>query len=183
VNECWLAEIIEIAVVRLWIFLAGLNDNLTRDHGVLPNWLTLSDAVAEIKAHVVGLDERETENFERLLNFGHTFGRRSGMGMATGYTGVGCGMVMAAELSKRLGLVDGIFSGLKDADRSFRFAGSYPPITLDTTDSAGRYCLSCRWTKSEAGEFGCGDRRSGRAAVRTASLVREVIDSCCSPMM
>ncbi len=62
----------------------------------------------EIKAAVVGQDERES-GLRAILNFGHTFGHaiESGMGYGAWLHGeaVGCGMVLAAELSALLGLV------------------------------------------------------------------------------
>ncbi|MFB2351308.1 3-dehydroquinate synthase family protein, partial [Priestia megaterium] len=67
----------------------------------------------EIKAWVVGQDERES-GLLAILNFGHTFGHaiESGLGYGEWLHGeaVGCGMVMAAELSFRLGLVDAVFA-------------------------------------------------------------------------
>lgn len=60
----------------------------------------------EIKADVVRQDEREG-GLRAILNFGHTFGHaiESGLGYGEWLHGeaVGCGMVMAAELSLRLG--------------------------------------------------------------------------------
>jgi 3-dehydroquinate synthase len=62
----------------------------------------------ELKAGVVGRDERESGE-RALLNFGHTFGHA--IEALTGYTewlhgeAVGCGMVLAADMSKRLGLI------------------------------------------------------------------------------
>jgi 3-dehydroquinate synthase len=60
----------------------------------------------EIKAEVVAADEREA-GLRAMLNFGHTFGHaiEAGLGFGTWLHGeaVGCGMVMAAELSMRLG--------------------------------------------------------------------------------
>ena len=62
----------------------------------------------EIKASIVGQDERES-NLRAILNFGHTFGHaiETGLGYGEWLHGeaVGCGMVMAADLSARLGLV------------------------------------------------------------------------------
>jgi 3-dehydroquinate synthase len=63
----------------------------------------------EIKATVVAKDERE-QNLRAILNFGHTFGHA--IEAATAYQtflhgeAVGLGMLMAANLSRRLGLVD-----------------------------------------------------------------------------
>jgi 3-dehydroquinate synthase len=63
----------------------------------------------EIKADVVRQDEREG-GLRAILNFGHTFGHaiESGMGYGVWLHGeaVGCGMVMAADLSFRLGYID-----------------------------------------------------------------------------
>ena len=63
----------------------------------------------EIKADVVRQDEREG-GLRAILNFGHTFGHaiESGLGYGVWLHGeaVGCGMVMAADLSYRLGYID-----------------------------------------------------------------------------
>ncbi|MET0962538.1 MAG: bifunctional shikimate kinase/3-dehydroquinate synthase AroKB [Noviherbaspirillum sp.] len=63
----------------------------------------------EIKADVVRQDEREG-GLRAILNFGHTFAHaiESGMGYGQWLHGeaVGCGMVMAADLSHRLGHID-----------------------------------------------------------------------------
>jgi 3-dehydroquinate synthase len=63
----------------------------------------------EIKAAVVAQDEREG-GVRATLNFGHTFGHaiEAGMGYGAWLHGeaVGCGMVMAADLSHRLGFID-----------------------------------------------------------------------------
>ena len=63
----------------------------------------------EIKADVVRQDERES-GLRAILNFGHTFGHaiEAGMGYGEWLHGeaVGCGMVMAADLSTRLGYLD-----------------------------------------------------------------------------
>jgi 3-dehydroquinate synthase len=73
--------------------------------------LALTTAVkrsVEIKASVVIEDEREA-GLRATLNFGHTFGHaiESGMGYGQWLHGeaVGAGMVMAADLSCRLGLL------------------------------------------------------------------------------
>jgi len=140
----------------------------------------------EIKAWVVGQDEKES-GLRAILNFGHTFGHAIEAGLGYGQwlhgEGVGAGMVMAAELSFRLGLVDTSFvSRLK---RLIERAGlpTRGPV-LDAADNAGRYLELMRVDKkSEAGEirFVVIDG-PGKAAVRSApdSLVREVIDACCA---
>ncbi|GAB7534431.1 3-dehydroquinate synthase [Burkholderia sp. 3C] len=72
----------------------------------------LTEAVkrsCEIKAGVVAADEREG-GLRAILNFGHTFGHaiEAGLGYGEWLHGeaVGCGMVMAADLSVRLGRLD-----------------------------------------------------------------------------
>jgi 3-dehydroquinate synthase len=72
----------------------------------------LAEAVkrsCEIKASVVAADEREG-GLRAILNFGHTFGHaiEAGLGYGEWLHGeaVGCGMVMAADLSVRLGHLD-----------------------------------------------------------------------------
>ncbi len=62
----------------------------------------------EIKAAVVAADEREG-GLRAILNFGHTFGHAIEAGLGYGQwlhgEAVGAGMVMAAELSTRLGML------------------------------------------------------------------------------
>ena len=139
----------------------------------------------EIKAEVVSQDEREA-GLRAILNFGHTFGHAIESGLGYGAwlhgEGVGCGMVMAAQLSQRLGLVDTAF--VERLKTLIKRAGL--PVTapvLSPTDNAGRYLELMRVDKkSEAGEirFIVIDG-PGKAALRTApdALVREVIDACC----
>lgn len=185
-----LAEIIKYGPIADMAFFGWIESNL--DALIARRPAELAYAVkrsCQIKAHVVGLDERET-GLRAVLNFGHTFGHAIESGMGYGNwlhgEGVGCGMVMAAELSKRLGLVDESFvNRLK-----VLIARSGLPVCgpiLDAGDNAGRYLSLMRVDKkSEAGEIRFVVIDSpGRAAVRTASdaLVREVIDSCCNPVM
>jgi len=63
----------------------------------------------EIKAEVVAQDEREAGR-RALLNFGHTFGHAietgSGYGRWLHGEAVGTGMLMAADLSRRLSMLD-----------------------------------------------------------------------------
>jgi 3-dehydroquinate synthase len=73
---------------------------------------TMSHAVersCEIKSTVVAADEKES-GIRAILNFGHTFGHaiESGLGYGEWLHGeaVGCGMVMAADLSSRLGYLN-----------------------------------------------------------------------------
>ncbi len=142
----------------------------------------------EIKAFVVGQDEREA-GLRAILNFGHTFGHAIESGMGYGAwlhgEGVGCGMVMAAELSQRLGLID---EALVARLRRLVERAGLPTVgpQLDAIDNAGRYmALMLVDKKAEAGtiKFVVIDGPGG-AAVRGApdALVREVIDVCCTPV-
>jgi 3-dehydroquinate synthase len=105
------AEVIKIGAVADGAFFeriaGGVTGLLARDDAAL------ADAVAgacELKAGIVTADERE-EGRRAVLNFGHTFGHaiESAAGYGTWLHGeaVGCGMAMAADLSVRLGLLDG----------------------------------------------------------------------------
>ena len=145
------------------------------------------DVPFHMPATHVGQDEREA-GLRAILNFGHTFGHAIESGLGYGEwlhgEGVGCGMVMAAHLSQRLGLVDMAF--VQRLTTLIAQAGL--PVrgpVLDNTDNAGRYLSLMRLDKkSEAGEikFVLIDG-PGRAAMRGApdALVREVIDLCCAP--
>ncbi|AVS69662.1 3-dehydroquinate synthase [Paracidovorax avenae] len=182
-----LAEVIKYGPIADMELLAWLEDHIEAlragDHAALAHAVRRS---CEIKAWVVGQDEREA-GLRAILNFGHTFGHAIEAGMGYGVwlhgEGVGAGMVMAAELSRRLGLVDGAFTAR--LRRLVERAGL--PVrgaVLDPADNAGRYLELMRLDKkSEGGEirFVVIDG-PGRAAVRSApdALVREVIDACCA---
>ncbi len=79
---------------------------LARDPDALTQVIKRS---CEIKASVVAQDEKET-GVRALLNLGHTFGHaiENAMGYGSWLHGeaVGAGMVMAADLSVRLGMLD-----------------------------------------------------------------------------
>ncbi len=106
-----LAEIIKYGCVwdpTLFEWLeTHMGELLGRDTGALGEAIGRSCA---IKAAVVGRDERES-HLRAILNFGHTFGHA--IEAATGYEtylhgeAVALGMIIAAELSQRLGLLDG----------------------------------------------------------------------------
>jgi len=140
----------------------------------------------QIKADVVGADERES-GLRAILNFGHTFGHAIEAGMGYGSwlhgEGVGAGMVMAAELSREIGLVDAAF--VQRLKTLIHRAGlPTRGAVIDETDNAGRYLQLMRVDKkAEGGEirFVVIDG-PGRAAVRSApdALVRSVIDRCCA---
>jgi len=156
-----------------------------------------SDALAfavrrscEIKAQVVGQDEREN-GLRAILNFGHTFGHaiENGMGYGQWLHGeaVGCGMVMAAQLSLRLGLVDVAFVDRLIAvidHAGLPVIGPRLPGQHDGRSNADRYLDLMRVDKkAQAGEiqFVVIDA-PGRAALRGApdDVVRQVVDACCA---
>lgn len=181
-----LAEVIKYGPIADMELLGWLEQNMDALRAGDPS--ALAHAVrrsCEIKAAVVGQDEREA-GLRAILNFGHTFGHAIEAGMGYGAwlhgEGVGCGMVMAATLSQRLGLVDAAF--VQRLKRLIARAGL--PVTgpqLDERDSAGRYLELMRVDKkAEAGEIRfVVIEAPGRAGVRGApdALVREVIDACC----
>ena len=181
-----LAEVIKYGPIADMAFLDWIEANI--DALLAKEPVALAHAIqrcCEIKASVVGQDEREA-GLRAILNFGHTFGHAIESGLGYGEwlhgEGVGCGMVMAAQLSKRLGLIDTTF--VERLKALIQRAGL--PVTapvLSPTDNAGRYLELMRVDKkSEAGEirFIVIDG-PGKAALRTApdALVREVIDACC----
>lgn len=105
-----IAEVVKYGVIWDESFLSFMEDNVKALLGLD------SEAVASaiersclIKAEVVGKDERES-GLRAILNFGHTFGHA--IEALTNYKefrhgeAVSIGMVMAADLSAALGLVD-----------------------------------------------------------------------------
>lgn len=104
-----LAEVIKHGLILDSEFFGWLEANierlLARDVAALTHAVARSIA---IKAGVVAIDERETGP-RALLNLGHTFGHaiEAGLGFGTWLHGeaVGAGMVMAADLSCRLGRI------------------------------------------------------------------------------
>ena len=105
-----LSEVIKYGCVWDPLLFDWLGQNmdklLARDADALTYAIARS---CEIKATVVAKDERE-HNLRAILNFGHTFGHA--IEAATAYQtylhgeAVGLGMLMAADLSRRLGLID-----------------------------------------------------------------------------
>ena len=182
-----LAEVIKYGPIHDMAFFDWIEAHIDALRALEPS--ALAHAVqrcCEIKAELVGQDERES-GLHTILNFGHTFGHAIEAGMGYGAwlhgEGVGAGMVMAAELSRELGLVDAAF-----VERLTRLIGRAGlPVrgpVLDAADNAGRYLTLMRVDKkAEAGEirFVLIDG-PGRAVVRPApdALVRQVIDRCCA---
>ena len=182
-----LAEVIKYGPIADIGFLDWIEAHITelvaRDVHALAHAVRRS---CEIKAQVVSQDEREG-GLRAILNFGHTFGHaiEAGLGYGDWLHGeaVGCGMVMAAQLSQAMGLVDQAF--VQRLTRLIAAAGL--PVrgpVLDAADNAGRYLALMRVDKkAEAGaiRFVLVDG-PGRACMRGAedALVRAVIDRCCA---
>ncbi|WP_269631773.1 3-dehydroquinate synthase [Pelomonas sp. BJYL3] len=104
-----LAEVIKYGPIADANFLAWLEANMDALRARDPSALAYAvQRSCEIKAWVVGQDERES-GLRAILNFGHTFGHaiETGLGYGEWLHGeaVGCGMVMASDLSVRLGLM------------------------------------------------------------------------------
>jgi len=105
-----LAEVIKHGAIIDAAFFEWIEANIdalkARDPAALAHAIRRS---CEIKAEVVRQDEREG-GLRAILNFGHTFGHaiEAGLGYGEWLHGeaVGCGMVMAADLSQRLGYID-----------------------------------------------------------------------------
>ncbi|MFM6986236.1 MAG: 3-dehydroquinate synthase [Hydrogenophaga sp.] len=182
-----LAEVIKYGPIADMDFFEWIEANV--DALMARDPMTLAHAVrrsCEIKAAVVGQDERES-GLRAILNFGHTFGHAIEAGLGYGQwlhgEAVGCGIVMAARLSARLGLVEDAF--VERLHRLVHRAG-LPVIApvLDTSDNVGRYLALMRVDKkAEAGEikFVLIDG-PGRAVVRGApdAWVAAVIGESCS---
>lgn len=106
-----LAEVIKYGLIRDLEFLGWLESNiellLVRDPETLIEAVYRSCAH---KAEVVAADERESGE-RALLNLGHTFGHaiETAMGYGSWLHGeaVAAGTMMAAELSRQLGWIDG----------------------------------------------------------------------------
>ena len=105
-----LAEVIKYGIIRDREFYSWLENNIEvimqRDDDAMEYCIERS---CINKAEVVAEDERES-GIRAILNLGHTFGHA--IETALNYKewlhgeAVGCGMLMAADLSKRLGLLE-----------------------------------------------------------------------------
>lgn len=114
-----LAEVVKYGLIHDPEFFAWLEDNV--HHLVKREAEALAYAIERscaIKAEIVALDERE-EGPRAFLNFGHTFGHaiEAGLGFGAWLHGeaVAAGMVLAARLSKKLGLI-----GAEEVSRASR---------------------------------------------------------------
>ncbi|MGE0110357.1 3-dehydroquinate synthase [Aquabacterium sp.] len=173
-----LAEVIKYGPIADAEFLtwleAHMDQLLARDRAALKHAIQRS---CEIKAWVVGQDEKES-GLRAILNYGHTFGHaiESGLGYGEWLHGeaVGAGMVMAADLSARLGLID---EGTSQRIRAL-IARTGLPVTAPDL-GADRYLELMQVDKKAEG----GEIRFvvigplGQAGMRPApeSVVRDVI--------
>jgi 3-dehydroquinate synthase len=106
-----IAEVIKYGLIRDLPFLTWLESAMpalvARDAQALAEAIRRS---CENKAAVVAADELEQDDIRALLNLGHTFGHaiETGMGYGVWLHGeaVATGMLMAADLSWRLGWID-----------------------------------------------------------------------------
>jgi 3-dehydroquinate synthase len=101
-----LAEVIKYGPIYDMAFFDWIEANIEALKACDPQAMAYAvKRSCEIKAHVVGQDEREA-GLRAILNFGHTFGHaiEAGLGYGEWLHGeaVGCGLVMAADLSAEL---------------------------------------------------------------------------------
>jgi 3-dehydroquinate synthase len=173
-----LAEVIKYGPIADMAFLEWIEANIDalrrREPGALAHAVRRS---CEIKAQVVGHDERES-GLRAILNFGHTFGHaiESGLGYGEWLHGeaVGCGMVMALRLSHRLGLVDEAFVQRVTA----LIARAGLPIVGPALGADRYLALMGVDKKAEGGQIRfVVIERPGQAAVRSApdDIVRQVL--------
>ncbi|MFT6106060.1 MAG: shikimate kinase/3-dehydroquinate synthase [Rickettsiales bacterium] len=105
------AEVVKYGFIKDKNFFEYLENNLegikNHDQAILQRIIVKS---CQIKAEIVGLDEREN-NLRAILNFGHTFGHV--LEIQTSYSkdlshgeAVSIGMVLAAKMSFNLGLLE-----------------------------------------------------------------------------
>jgi 3-dehydroquinate synthase len=187
-----LAEVIKYGPIADMAFFDWLEANLgallARDAKTLGYAITRS---CEIKAWVVAQDERDV-GLRATLNFGHTFGHaiEAGLGFGTWLHGeaVGCGMVMAANLSLRLGLVDAalvkrLVSLIEKAGLPVRGPALGTDKSRAFVNNAARYLEHMRHDKKaqDGSIHYVVIDGPGKASVRSApdALVCEVIDACC----
>jgi len=176
-----LAEVIKYGPIADEDFFRWIEANMAALKALEPQ--AIAHAVrrsCEIKAAVVGQDERES-GLRAILNFGHTFGHaiEAGLGYGEWLHGeaVGCGMVMAADLSRRLGLIDEAYAArIAAAVESAGLPSRGPALGAD------RYLELMRHDKkAEGGEIRfVVIEAPGRAGVRPVpdALVRETLAAC-----
>jgi len=184
-----LAEVIKYGPIYDLDFLAWIDHHLDALRQLDPAALAYAvQRSCEIKAAVVGQDERET-GLRAILNFGHTFGHAIEAGLGYGQwlhgEAVGCGMVLAARLSQRLGLLS--------ADRVQRLADLIaraglpvraPRLELDPAANAARYLELMRVDKkADAGQIRfvlVDDAGAAHLLPVADTMVAEVLEAGCA---
>jgi 3-dehydroquinate synthase len=173
-----LAEVIKYGPIADAALLDWIEQNLdallARDKAALAHVVRRS---CEIKARVVAQDERES-GLRAILNFGHTFGHAIEAGLGYGQwlhgEAIACGLVMASDLSVRLGLMPASF-----LERMRRLVERARLPVVGPALGADRYLELMRVDKkAEGGEIRFVVVESlGRAGVRSApdTMVRAVI--------
>ncbi len=164
-----LAEIIKYGPIADMAFFDWIEAHLPalrrRDRAALAHAVRRA---CEIKAEVVGQDERE-HGLRAILNFGHTFGHAIETGLGYGQwlhgEAVACGMVLASALSAELGLVSADFT--QRLTRLIESAGL--PVAAPAMDGARWLELMRVDKKAQGGEIRFIVLEApGRAALRTA---------------
>ncbi|MBS1187536.1 MAG: aroKB [Burkholderiaceae bacterium] len=145
-----LAEVIKHGCITSEAFFSWIEANVGRLVAREPAALAYAiQRSCEIKADVVRQDEREG-GLRAILNFGHTFGHaiEAGLGYGEWLHGeaVGCGMVMAADLSQRMGFID---EGTKQRIAAVVAAAGLP--TAAPKMDAGRWIELMQVDKKAAG--------------------------------
>ena len=131
-----LAEVIKHGAIADYEFLSWIEKSQDALNNCDP--VAMEFAVrrsCEIKSQVVAQDEKEG-GIRAILNFGHTFGHaiEAGMGYGAWLHGqaVGCGMVMAADLSVRVGLLSNAdASRLKKIIQALHLPTQPPKLGVD----------------------------------------------------
>ncbi|MDD2927523.1 MAG: 3-dehydroquinate synthase [Candidatus Omnitrophica bacterium] len=107
-----LAEVIKYGIIkdkRLFAYLEKNCKDILRSKTEKLAYIV--NASSKIKAGIVGCDEREEKGLRTVLNFGHTLGHA--IECACGFNkynhgeAVALGMLIALEISKRMGLIKG----------------------------------------------------------------------------
>ncbi|MFW8566584.1 3-dehydroquinate synthase [Orrella sp. 11846] len=178
-----LAEVIKYGLILDEPFFAWCEANAQALMNRDPEYLSQAiERSCQFKAQVVGADERES-GLRAILNLGHTFGHAIEAGLGYGQwlhgEAVGCGLIMAAELSHRV-------CGLEMAqvERVRALVGAIGcPVRAPALGGADHWFDLMRGDKkAQAGEIQFVLMpRIGEAIVRAApeTAVREVLAVCC----
>lgn len=163
-----LAEVLKHGVLADAGYFAQTEAALERLRALEPAALAAAvEGSCRIKAAIVARDERESGE-RALLNLGHTFGHAietlAGYGTWLHGEAVGCGLCLAADLSRRLGMLDAAEAGrIEAAVTRAGLPTRIPGLGLDAAIAAMRGDK-----KSESGQIRfILIERIGRAVQRT----------------